>query len=163
MIEGLFSWAVPILIGIGFGVVAMDDYKLAKICFLLSALIAEVKVLMWGVETQSSGGLRILVCFMASGLIGVLAMESVRYVDRKRDSKRVLTQGTAEIKPQSQLPSPEQPAPDLVGEINNIIRLDSEPDPKTLKYVIPPGSKRLPSPPVLRREESPSFRKTPIY
>lgn len=110
MIEALFSWAIPILIGIGFGVVAMDDYKLAKACFLISALIAEAKIFMWGIETARGDGFRLLICFVAFGLIGALAVESFRYVDRKRASRLKTPQTTQETRT--------EPTPSLTPQLS---------------------------------------------
>lgn len=81
----------------------MDDFKPAKACFLFSAIIAEVRIFMWGIGTSSNGGIRILSCFLAFGIIGTLLVESFRYVDRKRNAKMGNARLIAEAKAESQL------------------------------------------------------------
>lgn len=113
---GVIGWAIPVLLGIAFGVIQMGDFKFAKACFLFSALLAEAKILMWGIGTAYSGGLRVLVCFAASGLIGVLLVESFRYVNRKRDNQPPKHPSPAK----HASPVEALNAPKLLGEIQHV-------------------------------------------
>ena len=85
------DWVVVTVVGalavIGFTVLALDDFRIAKSCFLLSATWAEGGVIMWGINTPQSTIVRISMIAICSAIIGVCAIESIRYVDRKREAK----------------------------------------------------------------------------
>jgi hypothetical protein len=88
----LFSWGVTSVIVVAFaslgqGFVALKDFKLAKLFFLLAAADAAGGIVMWGIKTDVSPLVRILTVFVGMGLVGVLAMQSIRYVDRKKVEK----------------------------------------------------------------------------
>ncbi len=56
--EWLLSWEVTSVVvvavaGFGFAVLALDDFKVAKVLFLIAAADASGGVLMWGAKTQS--------------------------------------------------------------------------------------------------------------
>jgi hypothetical protein len=92
MLEWVFSWEVTsvvasILIGAAFSFLALDDFKLAKLCFLIAAADAIGGMVMWGVKTQVPPWTRIAIVFFGVGLVGVLAVQALRYVDQKREKK----------------------------------------------------------------------------
>jgi hypothetical protein len=92
--EWLFSWGVvsvvvAVLIGVGFGFLALNDFKLAKLCFLLAAADAIGGMVMWGVRTDIPPWLRTGIIFASIGLIGVLTVQSFRYVDQKKELKAI--------------------------------------------------------------------------
>lgn len=90
----LFSWPVvgilvPVLIGIGVGVMSMSppEFWIARSCFSLAALILLARVGAWIIYTQSSVVERIIVAFLIFGVVGVGWVESLRWVD-SRQAKR---------------------------------------------------------------------------
>lgn len=76
-----------ILAGIGIGVLALDDFRIAKACFLFAATWAVGGIVMWGINTMRSTGFRLSIVGISFAIIGILAVESLRYVDRKREAK----------------------------------------------------------------------------
>jgi hypothetical protein len=93
MLEWLFSWEVVsvmvgLLVSIGLGVLALDDFKLAKLFFLSAAADAVGGMVMWGVKTDVPPWVRNGIVFVSVGLIGVLLVQSFRYVDRKEVAKK---------------------------------------------------------------------------
>lgn len=74
-------------------------------------------------------------------------MQKLRAAEGQTETTPAQTSNTA---PTSSPASTEQPAPDLVGQIDSILPLESDPDPKTLKYVKPPGAKTMPRRPGAR-------------
>jgi hypothetical protein len=81
------SWIVGILVAIGFSVLALDDFKVAKIFFLSAAADAIGGLIMWGVDTTVSPWARTLLVFALFGGIGVSLVQTLRYVDGKRAAK----------------------------------------------------------------------------
>jgi hypothetical protein len=91
MLSQLTSWpviaiAVPILIGIGVGVMSMNppDFSVAKSVFALSAAILSLKVAYWMAKSGSRPLERMVLGFVIFGTVGVLAVESWKWVDRRR-------------------------------------------------------------------------------
>ena len=77
MVGWLFSWEVAgvvifAFVGFALGVLAMNDYKLAKTFFLLASLDATVGVIVWGVRINMSPLARNSIVFIVFGTIGVL-------------------------------------------------------------------------------------------
>jgi len=94
--EWLFSWEVTsvgisISIGIGLGVLAFDDFKLAKLFFLMAAFDAAGGIVMWGIKTDLPSWTRNAIIFLVLGSIGVLATQSLRYVNRKSEKNKQKT------------------------------------------------------------------------
>jgi hypothetical protein len=94
MVEWLFSWevvsvVVALLVSSGLGVIALDDFKLAKLFFLLAAADAAGGVVMWGVgaKTENPTWQVVLIVFLAVGSIGALTVLAFRYVDNKKRAK----------------------------------------------------------------------------
>lgn len=103
----LLSWNVlsvflPSLVGLGFGVLALgdlDDFIIAKACFLIVCLVLGVKIVLWGAERRRSM-MSYLLVFIGCGALGVIALVSVQYVNRKRDLKFTSTSSET-TKPQT--------------------------------------------------------------
>jgi hypothetical protein len=96
MMESLFSWevasvVVALLISIGLGVLALDDFRLARLSFLLAAAYAIGGVAMRGVRTDLPPWGRIVLVFSLTGIIGVAALYSLTYVDKKQKAKERLS------------------------------------------------------------------------
>lgn len=99
--EWLFSWEatsvfVGILITIGLGVLALNDFKAAKVFFMLATADAAGGISMWGANSPMPPVARTLIVFVATGLIGIFAVQSIRYVNRKSAAS------LAESKPQAE-------------------------------------------------------------
>jgi hypothetical protein len=92
MLDWLLSWEVSsvvvgVCISIALGVLALNDYKLAKIFFLLAACDAIGGVSMGATKWNMPSWATSLTVFLMSGLIGLLLLQSLLYVDGKRDDK----------------------------------------------------------------------------
>jgi hypothetical protein len=97
--ELLFSWEVTsvvvgIAIAIGLGVLALDDFRLAKTFFLLATADALGGVVMWGIKIPFPHWGKLTFVFLLTGTIGVLGFLSLGYVDRKEEAKKELKQRT---------------------------------------------------------------------
>jgi hypothetical protein len=62
----------------------MNDFRLAKACFALSAAILAAKAFMWGVTTDWPIEMRSIVIVIAFAIIGLVAVEAFRWVNRKQ-------------------------------------------------------------------------------
>jgi hypothetical protein len=92
MVEWLFSWEVAsvvvgLAVSIGLGVLALDDYKLAKLFFLLAAADTLGGVIMWGAKSDLPAWARTLLVFVITGAVAVMFVQSLRYVDKKQRAK----------------------------------------------------------------------------
>jgi uncharacterized membrane protein YidH (DUF202 family) len=90
--EWLFSWEVASwfiagLIGAALAFLALDDFRLAKLFFLLAAANAVGGVAMWGSRADLSVWQRYLSVFLLTGGIGILCLCAFRYVETKRKAK----------------------------------------------------------------------------
>lgn len=81
------GWVVALLAPGGLGLLALSDYRLAKICFLISGLMLEGKVVVWGIDTPHSLPARLVISALLFALIGISVEESWRYVDSKNPAK----------------------------------------------------------------------------
>lgn len=104
MLEWLFSWeVVSVIIGIAltiaFGVLALDDYRLAKLLFLIAAADASGGFVMWGIRSNRPTSQVVSIAFLVMGCIGALTVWSFRYVDAKRRAKQEV--GTTAAQPAS--------------------------------------------------------------
>src|SRR2546426_12776130 len=93
-LDSAFSWELfgfvdPILIGTGFTLIGVNEFRGAKICFWLSALWTYGKVLMWSYVSQNSFISRSLVVFLFCGVLGVGLMGGLRLVNRKQSETQV--------------------------------------------------------------------------
>jgi hypothetical protein len=116
------SWVVGGAIAAAFSFLALDDFKLAKLFFLLAAADAIGGIVMWGAKTELPPWGRSLLIFAMIGSIGVLADQALRYVDKKQKTK--LSQSASpEVQPSVTLTAylqPKEPYPDgtFVGGIS---------------------------------------------
>jgi hypothetical protein len=102
--EWLLSWEVTsvvvgIIIAIGLGVLALDDFKLAKLFFLLAAADATGGIVMWSVKTDVASWMRNVIIFCAVGAIGVIVSQSLRYVGRKETQKKSKSEPSTPLPP----------------------------------------------------------------
>ncbi|HVG28132.1 MAG TPA: hypothetical protein VM864_00280 [Pyrinomonadaceae bacterium] len=104
----LLSWgiivaAVLALVGLGFAalqvVSSSDEFRIARGFFIIASIIAAGRIILWGITTPRSLTLRLIICFTTCGLIGISAIEAVRYVNRKRD--RWISSASSVIDPPS--------------------------------------------------------------
>src|SRR5437660_818883 len=107
--EWLFSWevvsvVVGLLVSIGLGVLALDDFKLAKLCFLFAAADGIGGIAMWGAKSTLSPWVSTVTVICISGVIGLLALQSFRYVDRKTEQKERSEKPTDSVKTQHPVP-----------------------------------------------------------
>jgi len=89
MLEWLFSWevssaVVALAISVGLAVLALSDYKLAKVSFMIAAADAWGGIIMWGGKYDLPAWSRSLIVFFAAGLVAVLLVQSLKYVDSKK-------------------------------------------------------------------------------
>jgi hypothetical protein len=129
--EWLFSWEVSSwvvggAIAAAFSFLALDDFKLAKLFFLLAAADAVGGIVMWGAKTDLPPWGRSLLIFVMIGSIGLLAVQALRYVDKKQRAKQPQSR-SLEIQPSVSLIAylqPGQPYPDgtIVGGISWLTR-----------------------------------------
>src|ERR1035437_8773258 len=90
MLRSIIEWAVvavvvSILIGIGVGVMSMTppDFVIAKAAFALAGIILAAKVVHWGAKSTAAKAERMILTFIICGAIGVLAVESWRWVNTR--------------------------------------------------------------------------------
>jgi hypothetical protein len=91
--EWLFSWEVTsvivgILVGVGIGVLAMNDFKIAKVCFGGAAAYAIGGVRMWEAHDTLSTVQQVGLGSIALCLIFLLLVAAFRYTDRKEGEKK---------------------------------------------------------------------------
>jgi hypothetical protein len=79
----VFSW-VAFLIPLGVGVMSLREYRFAKVCFAISALVLAGRFSMWDFRTNQAFSVRAPITVLVIGLVGLLLIESVRWVDRKK-------------------------------------------------------------------------------
>lgn len=79
----VWGWILALFVPLGVGFAGMNEPRLAKSCFAISALVLEARIIMWGGQVKPSFDNRLLI-FCACGLIGVLALEAFRWIDRKK-------------------------------------------------------------------------------
>src|SRR5579863_8258038 len=90
--ERLFSWEATLAImlglpGIGLAFLALDDFRMAKLCFLVAAADA-IEYIVWQTsEMQTSSPAKMLLVFVLTGVVGVAGQFSLKYVDRKKEQK----------------------------------------------------------------------------
>jgi len=90
--EWLFSWgvtsfAVGLLVGIGFAFVGLGDFRLARVTFIVAAADAAGSTIMWGRSTTMPAVGLSVVAFLGIGTIGLASVWSLRYVKLKQDAK----------------------------------------------------------------------------
>jgi hypothetical protein len=95
----VWGWLLALLVPLGVGFVGMNEPRLAKSCFVISGLVLGARIVMWGAYAKPSFGNRALV-FAACGLVGVVALESLRWIERRN-----ATQQSTQPLPMTPLPS----------------------------------------------------------
>jgi hypothetical protein len=92
LVNELLSWIPVVTLAIGFIALAFnalqvisssDEFRIAKLWFLAAALTLLAGLIIWGITTNLSLTLRLIVCFVACVAIVIAAIEAVRYVNRK--------------------------------------------------------------------------------
>ncbi len=83
-----FGFGVPILIGVGFALLADEfkAFKAARICFYIVAAWICGKVLMWSVFSSERFSLRAIVIFVVCGVVGVGLSEVLRLTTARETS-----------------------------------------------------------------------------
>jgi len=100
---------VSILIGIGVGVMSMSppDFVVAKSAFALAAAILDAKVAHWSAKSKTGAMERMIMTFLIFGTVGLLVVESWRWVDHRR-LLRSEAVGRTSSSPSSPLPETER-------------------------------------------------------
>jgi hypothetical protein len=116
--EWLSSWEVTsfvvgALVGCAFAVLGMDDFRLARLFFLLAAADAAGGIVMWGIKANLPEWQRSLLVFLLCGAVGVLCVQAFRYVGARRKAK----EGRKDQRSSATLPP--QNAPQLEFEFSN--------------------------------------------
>lgn len=78
---------VVALIGTAFTFVSLNDFKLAKTCFLIAAADAWGGIAMWGLRSERPTWQILAVVFVGVGAIGVFLVLALRYVGEKKGLK----------------------------------------------------------------------------
>jgi hypothetical protein len=94
MFEWLFSWEVTSwvvagAIAVALGVLALDDFRLAKLFFIIAAADAAGGIAMWGIKTTRPTWLSALTAGLLVGAIAAMTIFVFRYVDGKEQKKKV--------------------------------------------------------------------------
>ena len=82
-------WVVALLATAGLGVLALDDFRLAKVCFLFAAAWAVGGVITWGVKTTQPIEVKLSIGAILFVIIGIFTIISWRYVNKKRETKAI--------------------------------------------------------------------------
>jgi hypothetical protein len=77
------SWIIAVAITLAFAFVALSDYKLAKLFFIVAASDAIGGIAMWGTKSSLATWQAALSAFAGCGIVGVLLVLSLRYADKK--------------------------------------------------------------------------------
>ena len=93
--EWFFSWeVVSVVVGIfitmGLGVLATDDFGLTRLFFVLAAIDAVGGAVMLAEKTDLPTWGKALLVFLVAGAIGVAALYSLNYVNKKQKAKERL-------------------------------------------------------------------------
>jgi hypothetical protein len=142
-IHKVLSWAViavvaPALLFAGIAFIALGDaderdYFIAKVCFGLICLIFFAKVVQWGISRKLKTKMTPILVFIGTGLMGLIALSAINYVNSKRDAKaRKLA---AETKPMSES-AQRDPTPQST----------SQAEPSPIASNAPSGAKRKKTP-----------------
>lgn len=114
----LLSWqfivgAAITFVGLGIAVLTLagvDDFRIAKGCFLVAALILAGRTVFWGVTSSRDLTLRISVSVAIVAIIALFAVNSIRYVNRKQKRAETASSTIASIDtPKEKLLTPPSP------------------------------------------------------
>jgi hypothetical protein len=78
----IFGW-LAFLIPLGVGVIALREYRLAKLCFTVSAVLLGGRLVVF-LATLQPFEKRTIIAFCLCGLLGIVFVESLRWVERKK-------------------------------------------------------------------------------
>lgn len=81
------------LIPLGVGVLALKEYRVAKMCFAVSGILLAWKVIMEIHTTSRSTSARMALAFVVCGIIGAVAVYSWSWVDLKRQTDNMPSTG----------------------------------------------------------------------
>jgi hypothetical protein len=124
-VQDLLSWPVFLpsviaLITLGFGVLTLPkrpEYTVAKGSFCVAAGYACINLFVWGITTPSNTLIRMAICFALFGCIGLLTVEGIRLVDRRKQ-EAVQEQETKKDQQNNNVsPAPIPPAPESTAVI----------------------------------------------
>lgn len=96
------GWVVGVGLSVAFAFVSTQDYRLAKLFFLIAAADALGGTAMWSSRTHPLWRACLLAFFLTGG-VGVLGVLAFRYTDHKRDTQR----DAGQLQPQ---PGPKTPS-----------------------------------------------------
>jgi hypothetical protein len=91
--EWLLSWEVSsvvvgLFITVALGVLALGDFKIAKVCFCFAAGYAAAGIFMWEAHSKLSSGGQIGVGILALFFVFLLLVAALRYADQKEVTKK---------------------------------------------------------------------------
>jgi hypothetical protein len=92
----VIGWIIGFLIPIGVGVLALGEFRTARICFAISAMILWAKLIEWNYKSNLAVAPRVLVCLVASAMIGWSLFKAFNWVDSKRTIPLIPDQKLAE-------------------------------------------------------------------
>lgn len=136
LLDPIFDWptfgfGVPILISVGFGLLADEfkAFKAARICFYISAAWICGKVLMWSVFSSERFLLRATVIFVVFGVVGVGLSEVLRLTTTRETSG---TNPAPVVKPEETTPvkTPSGPETEKPPTLSDLFKRDF---PNTMK------------------------------
>jgi hypothetical protein len=105
----LLGWIIAFLVPLGVGVIALNEFRVAKTCFALSAVVLCAKVAILLSQMQMRPYAWMLITFSLFGVIGLCLVGAIRWVDMKRPSPPSATREPPSS-PASQQPR-DQPQP----------------------------------------------------
>ena len=118
----VIGWIIGFLLPIGVGVLALNEFRLAKCCFVISAAILLIKAFSWGVTTDQPVEMRAIIIILSFGIVGVVLVESFRWIDRKQT-----------VPPLALTPLPaDKPSPAPMKESDHGVDTVARPDAKVV-------------------------------
>lgn len=80
----IIGWVIGLAVPLGFGFVAMSDYKLAKLCFAIAGAVLTAKASQWGIYSTRPLLARAIVGCVWFSVAGMFTVLAFRYVDHKQ-------------------------------------------------------------------------------
>jgi hypothetical protein len=115
----VLGWVVGLSIPLGLGVLALDEFRAAKICFLVAAIILAMKDAYWEVITNRPWYVRLPISIVLIGLIGGMLIESLRWVDRRGFRNKPATGETIPAAPDHDIELPPAGFIAFLGQVLN--------------------------------------------
>lgn len=75
---------VGVAFTVALGVLALNDYRIARAFFLIAGADAVGGIVMWSLKSDRPISQQAVIVFMATGIVGVLTLLAFRYVDKKQ-------------------------------------------------------------------------------